>query len=63
MKAPGYDSKYGKPLLPIGNAEMITMFIKSPECKGDYDIIFTRRMSGTERKAKEYIEAISSKNF
>ena len=39
------------------------MFIKSPECKGEYDIIFTRRMSGTERKAKEYIEAISSKNF
>ena len=47
MKAPGYDSKYGKPLLPIGNAEMITMFIKSPECKGDYDIIFTA--AGTDR--------------
>ena len=54
MKAPGYDSKLGKPNLPVADTEMITFYTD--------EVVCTFRPSGTEPKAKYYIEAISDSN-
>ena len=51
MRAPGHDSLYGAPNLPVSDAEMLSFY--SPE------LYVSIRPSGTEPKVKYYIEACS----
>lgn len=55
MKAPGYDSMTGKPLLPVSDSEMLSFYCDEVCC--------TFRPSGTEPKVKYYIEAVSKNNL
>lgn len=54
MKRPGYDSKTGKPELPVGGSEMLTFYCD--------EVVMTFRPSGTEPKVKYYIEAVSKES-
>lgn len=54
MKRPGYDSKTGKPELPVGGSEMLTFYCD--------EVTMTFRPSGTEPKVKYYIEAVSKES-
>lgn len=52
MRAPGYDSELGRPNLPVAATEMLTFYTD--------EVICTFRPSGTEPKAKYYIEAVGA---
>lgn len=54
MKAPGFDSEFKVPNLPVSSSEMLTFYCD--------EVSMTFRPSGTEPKVKYYIEAVSKES-